>query len=506
MTAPWWAAVDMGASSVRVLAGSWSGDRIAVSEVGRFANRPVALPDGLHWDITGLWNGVLGLLEGEVARRGAPLSIGVDGWAVDYALLDGDGCLLGLPYHYRDLRTRGRVAELDGIVGLDNAFSRTGVRALELNTLCQLLAERDRAAYNAASCLLLLPDLICFFLTGARIAERTNATTTGYFSRDGRWDDELLDLCGLRHDWFPEVVEPGFSLGALRPALGRELGFDEPVQVVAVASHDTASAVAAVPAVSITPAYAVAGTWSLVGVELTRPVLSEEARLAGFTNEGGVDGTVRFLQNVMGFWLSQECERWWGHRCPQPDLSTAKDCWSAVFNPDTPGLGDRADDMPGRIRNAIAEAGGIAPSDEAGLTLSVLASLAATYAVVLRQAEELSGVTSETFHLVGGGSASAVLAQLTADAVGREVVAGPVEASGVGNLLMQRHSTGELAERGGLRAVVARSQHLRRYEPRSDGRKRAMAAVEIIGRLRGVTSGGATARSPRQSPIHPKPA
>jgi len=481
----WWAAIDMGASSVRLLAGSWRGERLEVNELGRLPNRPVGLPDGLHWDLTGIWGGLLAMLAEEVARSGAPESIGVDGWAVDYGLLDEDGRLLGVPYHYRDLRTKGRSGELDALVDRASTFARTGIQPLEINTLCQLLAERRTPAYDAAATLLLLPDLVCFFLTGVRRAERTNATTTQCLGLDGRWAHDLLDAVGLRHDFFAGVVSAGHQLGALRPALCDELGVDEAPKVVTVASHDTAAAVAALPAEKRPVAYVVAGTWSLVGLELDDPVLSANALAAGFTNEGGVDGTIRFLKNVMGFWLIQECERWWGRRRRLPGSPPASGAWAGLFDPDTPGLAQRAPDMPGRIAAAVRAAGGEVPADELGLVCAVAASLAATYAVVLAEAEALAGVRVASLHLAGGGSASPFLCQLAADATARPVVAGPVEASGIGNLLLQRSGTGELEERGGLRRVVARSVPVTTYVPGAQGASQAAAAVETLARLRG---------------------
>ncbi|MDX8051709.1 rhamnulokinase family protein [Lentzea sp. BCCO 10_0798] len=427
------AAVDLGASSGRVVRGVVTDGRVHIEEVHRFANGPVHRHGSLHWDLPGLYREVLaGLrLAGEVG------SIGIDSWAVDYGLLDARGELLGDPVCYRDSRT-------DGIKPADGLYEINGLQFQPFNTMFQLMAE---PLLPQASQLLLIPDLISYWLTGERGAEYTNATTTGLIDvRTGQWSPELTrELPGL----LPALRRPGDLAGTYNG-----------VPVIAVGSHDTASAVVAVPAETDRFAYISCGTWSLVGVELPEPVLTAESRAANFTNEGGVDGTVRYLRNVMGLWLLQECLRSWGAEL-EPLLREAAHATGSVFDPNDPVFLPPGD-MPARIQQWCGK-----NMTRAEIVRSILDSLALAHRDAIADAQRLSGKEVEVVHVVGGGSRNELLCQLTADACGLPVVAGPAEATALGNVLVQARAVGAadgtLAD---LRTLVRRSQALRRYLPR----------------------------------------
>jgi len=463
----WWAAIDLGASSARVVAARWRVEekKLEDREIGRTPNRPLLLPDGLHWDVTGLYGGALQQLVAEAATAGPPDTVAVDGWGVDYGLLDDRGRLLGVPFHYRDRRTVGRVAEVEALVDRATLYRMTGIQTMPINTIYQLMAEKESAAYRVASQLLLLPDLITYLLCGETGSERTNASTTQLLGPDGRWSTELFRRIGVRPELFAPVVEPGTPRASLRPDLVDDLGLSGGPLVVSVASHDTASAVAAVPADESVFGYVVSGTWSLVGLELSAPVLTDRAAAANFTNEHGIDGTYRFLRNVMGFWLLQECERAWGHPVRPSDARTAVDVWDHVFDPDRPELLPRGRDMPQRIEEAARAMSGRAPGTEQEMAVAITASLSLAYADVLEQAEAMAGRRAAVVHIVGGASQNELLCQLTADTLGRPVVAGPVEASALGNLLLQRRARGEVGDLEELRSVVRRSVELRHFSP-----------------------------------------
>jgi rhamnulokinase len=473
------AAVDLGASSGRVVVGSVIEDRLHYEAIHRFDNEPVATPDGLYWDVLRLYREVLVGLR----LAGQPASIGIDSWAVDYGLLDADGRLLGNPLHYRDERTSGIAELVHANVPAAEFYARTGLQFLPFNTVYQLAAAHSTAQLAAARSLLLIPDLLGYWLTGNRATELTNASTTQLLDANTRsWADDLIERTGLDRNLFGQLQQPGTARGQLSPEVAKAVGGT--AEVITVGSHDTASAVVAVPAESNRFAYISSGTWSLVGVELDRPVLTEASRLANFSNEAGVDGTVRYLRNVMGLWLLQESIRGWRASGLQVELARLLaeaadvparrcliDCDAPEFLP--PG------DMPARI--AQAAVGQSVPGRPAEFVRCILDSLALAYRRAVRQAAELSGVEVGTIHLVGGGSQNALLCQLTADACGLPVIAGPVEASAIGNLLVQARAAGDVT--GGLdalRAVVRRSGSLREYRP-DPGERRAWDRIESGG-------------------------
>lgn len=468
-------AIDLGAESGRVIAGQFDGNRVELVELHRFANRPVSLAGSLRWNVLGLWEGIQEGLARAASTSLAIGSMGVDTWGVDYVLLDKAGEMLGLPYHYRDVRNRGMLAEATSIVPRQKIFAETGLQFMEINTLYQLLAHQrtDAALLELADRLLLMPDFFHWCLCGSRVVEFTNATTTQLIHPGKRdWSDSLLRQLRLPRSMFGDIVTPGTTLGTLRTNLAEATGLGK-VPVVAPATHDTASAVAAVPTErSGTPnwAYISSGTWSLIGVEVTEAVLTERALEYNVTNEGGIDGTYRLLKNVMGLWLVQELRRSFdraGMALDYADLtrlaSEAKPFGSLV-DPDD-GVFLSPADMPTAIRDFCRQTGQVPPATEGELVRCALESLAAKYQVVLGRLEELTGVEIDVIHVVGGGSRNDLLNQLTANASGRPVVAGPVEATALGNVLIQARSAGKLSSLGEIRSVVRASSTLREFEP-----------------------------------------
>ncbi|PKH39627.1 rhamnulokinase [Nocardioides alpinus] len=440
---------------------------LRLTAAARFANGPVQSDDGLHWDVTALHRHALDGLRTAAARApGGLVSVGIDSWAVDYGLLRG-GRLLAEPFHYRDEhRNEAGPRQVHAQVAPAELYARTGLQFLPFNTVYQLASD---ARLADADRLLLVPDLLAHWLTGAEVAERTNASTTGLLSvTTGAWDDALIVSLGLPRGLFADLVDPGTTIGTLLPEVGEAVGAPG-LPVVAVGSHDTASAVVGVPMSGDDAAYISLGTWGLVGLELDAPVLTEAARAANFTHEGGVDGTIRFLTNVMGTWLLSETLRTWGRDDLGALLAAAADVTRrvTVFDVQDPRF-VAPGDMPARIAAWCDEHDVPAPADAPSLVRSIVESLAAAYAAALATAADLSGRTIRQVHVVGGGSQNALLCQALADRTGLPVVAGPVEATALGNVLVQGRAAG--AVRGtleDLRALVVRTQDLRRHEPRT---------------------------------------
>lgn len=480
------AAVDLGAASGRVLTARVGPGRLELDLAHQFPNRPVAVGGTLHWDILGLYAQVLdGLRRAAAGRPGAIASVGIDSWGVDYGLLDADGQLLGNPVHYRDARTAGVAGRVLAELGAGEVYAVTGIAELPINTLFQLAAAAGSAQLAAARTLLMIPDLLGYWLTGVIGAEVTNASTTQLLdARTGAWASGVIERAGIPAGLFPPLRRAGEEIGRLVPHARAECGLGESVTVFAVGSHDTASAVAAVPAVPATRpgpaagsatsgdfAYISCGTWSLVGLELDRPVLTEASRLARFTNEAGIDGTVRYLRNVMGLWLLQESLRTWEAAGSPADLAqllavaASAEPLRCVIDPDDPVF-LAPGDMPSRIAAYCERTGQPAPDGRAGIARSVLDSLAIAHRRAIARARELSGREVSVVHLVGGGSRNALLCQLTADACGLPVLAGPAEATALGNALVQARALGAApAELAGLRDLVRATQETRRYEP-----------------------------------------
>jgi rhamnulokinase len=456
-----YAAVDLGATSGRVVRGSLDDGRVELEEVHRFDNRPVRLPDGLRWNLLHLFTETLAGLR----RAGELAGVGVDTWGVDYALLDAEHRALGLPFHYRDDRTDGMIERAFERVPAEKLYAAAGIQTMPINTVFQLLADEGSAALEAAQRIALVPDLLALWLCGELANERTNASTTGLLdARSGEWASELIGELGLPERLFGPLAEPGTELG---PLLGHHDLGDTPVY--AVASHDTASAFAAVP-VDEHAAVLSSGTWSLLGLELPEPVLSDAARDATLTNERGIDGTTRLLKNVMGLWLLEESRRYWDdtsydelHRLAEeaePDVP--------LFDPDGEEF-LRPGDMPARIAAACERTGQPAPDGVGPTVRSILVSLACKYRWTLERLEAVSGRDVRRIHVIGGGARNDLLCRLTADLCGREVLAGPVEATALGNVLVQARGAGELASLAELRAAAAASAEPRIHEPSGDG-------------------------------------
>jgi rhamnulokinase len=456
------AAVDLGAESGRVMLASVAADRLAVTEVHRFPNGPVRVHGTLHWDVLRLYEETVAGLRATATRTPELHSAGIDSWAVDYGLLDVTGALIGNPVHYRDARTAGVMDRVVGELGATELYRTTGLQLQPFNTLFQLAAAAGTPQLAAAHRLLMIPDLLSYWLTGEAATEQTNASTTQLLDVSTRtWASGLMRRAGIPTHLFGPLRAPGEPAGRLHEHLG--IG---PVPVITVGPHDTASAVVAVPMEKQHAAYISCGTWSLVGVELTAPVLSEASRLANFTNEAGVDGTVRYLRNVMGLWLLQESLRAWGADLPavlqaaarSPGLAAVVDAADPVFLP--PG------DIPARIASACRATGQTPPATPGETARCILDSLALAHRVAVRQAQALSGHHVEVVHIVGGGARNPLLCQLTADACQLPVVAGPIEATAIGNALVQASALGVAGESlPELRALVRRTQPLRRYEP-----------------------------------------
>jgi rhamnulokinase len=478
-------AVDLGAASGRVMLGWWDGQRFDLRELHRFPNGPVAVLGHLHWDVLRLWQEITAGIAQYPGHESAPLAgIGIDTWAVDFALLDEAGRLLGNPYHYRDRRTNGVPQQVDARVPPEQIYARTGIQRLPINTLYQLASMRQSGdpQLAVASTLLLIPDLFHYWLTGRTVAEYTNATTTQFFdARERRWAADILAALDLPAGILPPVVAPGSVLGELLPEVRDAAGLRQGVPVIASASHDTASAVAGIPGLDERSAYISSGTWSLVGVELAEPILSEEARRRNFTNEGGVAGTIRFLKNVGGLWLLQECQRQWqreGQSFSWPELVARAEAAAplrGLVDPDAPDFLSPAD-MPAAIRAYCRRSGQPEPEGAGALVRCCLESLALKYRWVVAALEELTGRTIDTIRIVGGGSQNALLCQLTADACARRVVAGPVEATALGNMLVQAVALGHLPDIAAGRAALAASVQQATYEPREGGDWDAAAA------------------------------
>lgn len=455
-------AIDLGATSGRVFAGRLDGSRLQMRELHRFANRPRETAGGLRWDAERLFAETLAGL----SRAGAPpAGVAACTWGVDYGIVDPAGRLVGDPEHYRDTDPAAR-ARVEAVVPPAALYARTGVLPQAINTVFRLGGTLDRLRPPPGSTALLMPDLWTFRLCGARGAERTIAGTTGLLGAGGDWDVDLAAAAGIDPAVLPSLAEPGTRAGTLRGDLATRLGWGE-VPVLRVAGHDTASAVAALPDAD---GFVSCGTWALAGVEHDRPVLDDRARELGFTNEPGFGGRTCLMRNLTGLWLLEQAVREWraaGLALTVPELLTAAEAEGPVAAhvdvaaPELVAPGD----LVGRVAAACRDAGLPAPETPAQYARCVLQSLAAAYRDAIDHASELTGRAVEVVHLVGGGARSRLLCRLTAQACGRPVLAGPAEATAVGNVLVQAVATGELASLEELRTVVARSFAVTRYEP-----------------------------------------
>jgi rhamnulokinase len=462
------AAIDLGAESGRVVVGRFDGDVVELEVAHRFPNVPVRLPDGLHWNAPGLLAEIVHGLTA-AAAAGRLDGVGIDAWGCDYALLDGGGRMLGLPFHYRDERNGSdAVSRAHARVAREELYGRTGIQTMPINTVFQLGTEATGAAASVAERIALIPDLIGQWLTGTLVNEETIASTTGLLEAQGAcWAVDLVRRLGLPGRPFAgEVTPPGAQLGPVLDIHGAAA--DTMVQTVA--AHDTASAFVAAPLSDPHSAVLSSGTWSLLGVELSAPELGADAAALNLTNERGIDSTTRLLRNVMGLWLVQECRRGWRAAGTDHDYNELQALAReappdvSVFDPDHPTL-LYGGDMPARIDAILTAGGQKAPAGPGELLRSILVSLACKYRLVTEQLEHVTDRRIEAIHLVGGGARNELLCQLTADVLHRTVLAGPVEATALGNVLVQARGLGELSDLAQLRQIVASSMSPRRFEP-----------------------------------------
>ncbi|MCA9270172.1 MAG: rhamnulokinase, partial [Planctomycetales bacterium] len=471
--------VDLGASSGRVLAGRFDGAKLSLEEVHRFENGGVRAGDTLYWDVLGLWNHVVDGLRAASGKLGGEIaSVGVDTWGVDFGLLGSDDRLLGNPVHYRDARSNGMLEAALSVVSREEIFAETGLQFMEINTLYQLVGMRRQGSplLDMADSFLMMGDLFHWLLTGEKVNELTNATTTQFFNPStGDWSRSLLEKLQLPTRMLRPIVQPGANLGRLRASLAEAANLHD-VDVIVPGTHDTASAVMAVPAEGETSAcpdwcYISSGTWSLMGVEVSSPVINDKCRGFNFTNEGGVGGSTRLLKNIAGLWLVQECRRIWKEQGRDYSwselvrLAQQAPPLESLIEPDHPQFVAPAD-MPGAIREYCRATGQPVPGSEGAVIRTALESLALRYRMVLSWLEELIGGRIETIHIVGGGTQNRELCQMTADATGRRVVAGPVEATAIGNVMMQAVARGDVGGIREAREVIKHSFDVEEYRPR----------------------------------------
>lgn len=463
---PNYLALDLGAESGRAILGRLENGKLTLTETHRFPNGPVQLPDGLHWDVLRLWSEIQAAISASAAL--APLaSLALDTWGVDFALLDRNGALLGNPHHYRDSRTDGMLEKAFSRVPRQQIFAQTGIQFMQINTLYQLLSlvEQKSPLLEAAHTFLTIPDLFNYWLSGAITCEFTNATTTQCFDPICRaWALPLLDQMGIPTRILPPVCQPGTALGSLRPEIAAKTGAGL-IPVIAPACHDTGSAVVAIPAEGKDFAWLSSGTWSIMGVEADAPCLDERALAYNFTNEGGVFGTWRLSKNIMGLWLVQECKREWGLSYDEiTQLAAEATPFLAVLDPDA-AMFLHPGNMPAKIQQFCAESGQTVPQTRGEIVRVALESLALKYRLVLQRLETLTGKPLSPLHIIGGGTKNRLLNQFTADCLNRPVITGPVEATAIGNLLMQAITLGHLSDLNQARALVRASFQVETYQP-----------------------------------------
>ena len=466
-------ALDLGAESGRAVVGHLDDGVLHLEELCRFSNGPVLVNGHLYWDSLGLLREMKAGIKLAVDQYGDEIaSLGLDTWGVDYGLLDEQDNLLGNPYHYRDSRTEGMMEAVWDIVPREQVFEHTGIQFMQLNTLYQLYAMRHSGAptLDLARTLLTMPDLFNFWLTGRKVSEFSIATTTQFYDpRKKGWATGMLDQLGLPSSILCEIVPPGTVLGDLLPEVAHELAIPA-IPIIAPACHDTGSAVAAVPARGKDYAYISSGTWSLMGVEVDEPVITEQSLAYNFTNEGGVCDTIRLLKNIMGLWLVQECRREWEREGQSYDYAAL-----TKMAADAPAFGPVVDvdahpflspgGMPDKIRQFCRDTGQAVPESKGAVLRCALESLALRYRWVLDKLEEMMGRSLETVHIIGGGMQNELLCQFAADAMQRPVVAGPIEATAMGNVLMQALAMGEIASLDEGREIVRNSFDVRTYDP-----------------------------------------
>lgn len=465
-------ALDLGAESGRAILGSLQGDRLRIEEKARFSNETQSIGGHLYWDINELFSNIKNGMRLCARTEIHPESVAVDTWGVDFGLLDRGGTLLERPYSYRDHRTDGMMERFFEVVPRQRVYDLTGIQFMQLNSLFQLYATvlTDPGLFRRVARLLFMPDIFNYLLTGETKCEFTIATTSQIFNpRRMDWDPELLSALGIPRSVMQEIVAPGTSLGLLKESIAGETDL-EGIGVTAVASHDTGSAIAAIPAEGEDWAYISSGTWSLMGVEIGIPIITEDALNANFTNEGGVEGTFRFLKNIMGLWLLQQCRKEWSSSTQytyddlirltdgaKPFRSLIDPDYSDFFNPPS---------MQKSIQAYCQKTSQRAPEQAAEFVRCILESLALKYRATLEQLRQLTGRRISRVHVIGGGSQNRLLCQYAANAMGVPVIAGPVEATAIGNILIQAHALGHVGSLAEIRMIVGQSFQPVRYEPR----------------------------------------
>jgi rhamnulokinase len=473
MKAKRYIAVDLGAESGKVFLGNLSDDKVVLEEVHRFGNEPIEQDGSLRWDFERLFSEVKAGIEKAFEKSGGQvLGIGVDSWGVDFGLLDEEGRLIENPYHYRDGRTDGVMEKAFKLMPKRQIYENSGLQFLQFNTIYQLLAMRpaNSQALSRAKKLLFMADLISYFLTGRAFAEYTLASTSQLMDmRTGRWSEKIFESMKLPFEIMPDIVKPGTVAGRLKRELADEIGCDV-MPVIAVASHDTASAVASVPAEGDRWAYISSGTWSLCGIEVSQAVINDKTFEYSFTNEGGVEGTIRLLKNIMGLWLVQQCRSTWqaeGQLFSYEQLSRMAEKaepFAGRINPDdtrflSPG------DMPKKINEFLIETAQRPIEDKAQMIRVILESLALKTRWVVDRIEQITGIVLDCLHIVGGGIQNELLCRFIADATGKRVIAGPVEATAAGNILMQARATGQVDSLQQGRKIIRDSFGLKQYLP-----------------------------------------
>jgi len=466
-------AVDLGAESGRVMLGTLEGEKLALAEIFRFENGPLEIDGSLRWDFDELFSNVkTGIGMAMKAAGGRAEGIAVDSWGVDFGLVDSGGRLIENPYHYRDGRTDTMMEQAFRLIPKKRLYEITGLQFLQFNSIYQLLAYRLQGpeVLERADKMLFMADLVGYFLCGQAYAEYTLASTSQLLDAAGRcWSGEVLEKTQIPRRILPRIVNPGTVVGRLRGDICGELGC-EPARVIAAASHDTAAAVAAVPAEGESWAYLSSGTWSLMGIESPVPIITDASFEQSFTNEGGVAGTIRFLKNIMGLWLLQECRRTWQQQGKEysydelTEMARKAEPFKARIDPNhgeflAPG------DMPGKINAHLRQTGQKEIAGHGQMARVILESLAFEYRCVMNVIEMITAKPVEVLHIVGGGTKNTLLCRFAASATGKRVVTGPVEATAAGNVLVQAMATGGVADLAGARRIVRNSFELRRYEP-----------------------------------------
>lgn len=466
--------LDLGAESGRCVVAAIDNGRVILHEVHRFTTHNVRYNKYFHWDILAIFQEIITGLRNACRIFGSHFDgIAVDTWGVDYVLVDSEGRIVGYPYHYRDSRTDGMMEEAFRILPKKRMYEKVGTQFAQFNTIFQLLSEKRRRSsfFIVADKMLLVPDFFSFLLSGVKRSEYTNASTTGLLNpATGDWSWDIIDALELPRRIFPEIVKPGTVLGPITPEISEETGLNPDVPVIATASHDTASAVVSIPALEPHWGFLSSGTWSLMGIELKEPVLSDKAMRYNFTNEGGVEHTIRFLKNIIGLWPIQECKRYWqeeGRDYSYPDL--VKLAEASGFAQSWVDLGDprflKLGEMPEKILFFLRETGQPVRSDVGFVIRVVLESLAFSYRETMRQLNEVTGKKVNVLHVVGGGIQNELLTQLTADAIGCTVIAGPVEGTIIGNIGVQAIASEVVPDLHSWRGIVANSFELKEYNP-----------------------------------------